>query len=87
MTHGWAHCRDGQCLCDAGHCSTDGVTCVAEDGEETFSFESLVQDEGAPIWLILPFIIMGLITTLVSAFVVRRRRERGQLAEQLLPVL
>ena len=51
MTHGWAHCRDGQCLCDAGHCSTDGVTCVAEDGEETFSSESLVQDEGAPICL------------------------------------
>jgi len=57
-----------------------------EDGEETFSFESLVQDEGAPIWLFVAFVVVGVITTLVSAFVVRRRRERGQLAEQLLPV-
>ena len=86
MTHGWAHCRDGQCLCDAGHCSTDGVTCVAEEGEDKFSFESLlVQDEGAPIWVFVAFVVVGVMATLVSVFALRRRRQRGQLAEQLLP--
>jgi len=93
--HGWAHCHDGQCICDAGYCSTDGLTCVAENtytlmnevdsGEETSSLsESLVQGEGVPIWLFVACVVAGATATSVLVFLVARRRERHQLVEHLL---
>ena len=93
--YGWAHCHDGQCICDAGYCSTDGLTCIAENtytlmneknsGEDTSSLsESLVQGQGVPIWLYVAWVAAGATATLVLVCLVGRRRERHQLAEHLL---
>jgi len=83
MKHGWAHCSDDQCICDAGHCSTDAVTCVAEEAEPSVGEEQSEESELLPVSVL--FLVAPVsMATLGLVFVLVQRRQRHQLAEPLV---
>jgi len=94
MKHGWAHCSDNQCICDAGYCSTDGVTCVAEEAEpsvgeeqseesELLSGDFAYHDPVSVLFLVASVVALSM-ATLGLVFVLVQRRQRHQLAEPLV---